>query len=113
MESTLKEQFDKEKSQYEKKIKDLEGTVYELQDYGDKKELYYQEMAQLKHALEKEKKDNPKLKSDRILKSATPKYTIDWYVKWVASILVLAAMSTRGVEGLVFWDLVLSKRRSV
>ncbi len=57
---------------------------------------------------EKEKKDNPKLKSDRILKSATPKYTIDWYVKWVASILVLAAMSTRGVEGLVFWDLVLS-----
>ena len=57
---------------------------------------------------EKEKKDNPKLKSDRILKSATPKYTTDWYVKWVASLLVLAAMSTRGVEGLVFWDLVLS-----
>ena len=57
---------------------------------------------------EKEKKENPKLKSDRILKSATPKYTTDWYVKWVASLLVLAAMSTRGVEGLVFWDLVLS-----
>ena len=57
---------------------------------------------------EKEKKDNPNLKSDRILKSATPKYTTDWYVKWVASLLVLAAMSTRGVEGLVFWDLVLS-----
>ena len=29
-------------------------------------------------------------------------------MKWVASLLVLAAMSTRGVEGLVFWDLVLS-----
>ena len=57
---------------------------------------------------EKEKKDNPKLKSDRILKSATPKYTTDWYVKWGASLLVLAAMSTRGVEGLVFWDVVLS-----
>ena len=57
---------------------------------------------------EKEKKENPKLKSDRILKSATPKYTTDWYVKWVASLLVLAAMSTRGVDGLVFWDLVLS-----
>ena len=57
---------------------------------------------------EQEKKENPHLKSERILKSATPKYTTDWYVKWVASLLVLAAMSTRGVEGLVFWDLVLS-----
>lgn len=46
--------------------------------------------------------------STRIFKSATPKYTIDWYVKWVASILILAAMSIRGLEGLQIWDLGLS-----
>ena len=50
----------------------------------------------------------PKLKSDRIFKSATPKYTLDWYVKWVASIFVLAAMSMRGLEGLQIYDLTLS-----
>ena len=46
--------------------------------------------------------------SKRIFKSATPKYTIDWYVKWVASMFVLAALSVRGVEGLQLYDLVLS-----
>jgi fatty-acid desaturase len=46
--------------------------------------------------------------SKRIFKSATPKYTADWYVKWVASILVLGAMSVRGVEGMVMWDMLLS-----
>ena len=34
--------------------------------------------------------------SKQIFKSATPKYTADWYLKWVSSILVLIAMSTRG-----------------
>ena len=34
--------------------------------------------------------------SKRIFKSATPKYTVDWYLKWVSSILILIAMSTRG-----------------
>lgn len=43
--------------------------------------------------------------STRIYKSATPKYTLDWYVKWVASIFVLCAMSLRGIEGLQMWDL--------
>jgi hypothetical protein len=58
--------------------------------------------------------DNPKYtpeeleKSKRIFKSATPKYTLDWYVKWVASIFVLCAMSIRGVEGLQMFDLALS-----
>tara|TARA_Y100001972_G_scaffold31038_1_gene38156 strand:+ start:590 stop:889 length:300 start_codon:yes stop_codon:yes gene_type:complete len=46
--------------------------------------------------------------SKRIFKSATPKYTIDWYVKWIASMFVLAALSVRGVEGLQFYDLILS-----
>ena len=46
--------------------------------------------------------------SKRWFKSATPKYTVDWYIKWVASVFILAAMSMRGVEGLQFYDLVLS-----
>ena len=46
--------------------------------------------------------------SKRWFKSATPKYTPDWYIKWIASVFILAAMSMRGVEGLQFYDLVLS-----
>lgn len=46
--------------------------------------------------------------SNRIQKSATPKYTLDWYVKWVASVFVLAGMSMRGVEGLQLYDLITS-----
>ena len=46
--------------------------------------------------------------SARIQKSATPKYTIDWYVKWVASFFILAALSMRGVPGLEYYDLILS-----
>ena len=48
------------------------------------------------------------VKSDRISKSATPKYTRDWYIKWVASALVLTAMSVRGIVDLVMYDLWLS-----
>ena len=46
--------------------------------------------------------------STRLVKSATPKYTIDWYLKWFSSLVVLAAMSIRGIENLVYWDLILS-----
>lgn len=46
--------------------------------------------------------------SKRIFKSATPKYTLDWYIKWVASAFVLSAMSIRGIEGLHIYDLSLS-----
>jgi len=46
--------------------------------------------------------------SKRIFKSATPKYTVDWYLKWISSVFVLAAMSIRGLEGLQIWDLSLS-----
>ena len=46
--------------------------------------------------------------SKRIFKSATPKYTKDWYIKWVASIFILSAMSIRGTPELVVWDLGLS-----
>ena len=46
--------------------------------------------------------------SKRIFKSATPKYTMDWYIKWVASIVILMAMSIRGVDGYQIYDLYLS-----
>ena len=57
----------------------------------------------------KQKFDTKELaNSKRIYKSATPKYTLDWYIKWVASAFVLGAMSIRGVEGLHLTDLILS-----
>ena len=46
--------------------------------------------------------------SNRWQKSATPKHTLDWYVKWVASIMILIGMSIRGVEGLQLYDLSVS-----
>ena len=46
--------------------------------------------------------------SNRIFKSATPKYTIDWYVKWTASFFILISMSMRGIEGLQMYDLCFS-----
>ena len=46
--------------------------------------------------------------SKRIYKSATPKYTIDWYVKWISSVILLAAMATRSNPELAMYDQVLS-----
>jgi len=46
--------------------------------------------------------------STRLIKSATPKYTLDWYLKWFSSLVVLAAMSIRGIEELIYYDLILS-----
>ena len=46
--------------------------------------------------------------SKRIFKSATPKYSYDWYVKWVSSVFLLGAMSIRGVEAFQSLDLMLS-----
>ena len=46
--------------------------------------------------------------SKRIFKSATPKYTLDWYIKWVASGFILTAMSIRGIDGYLMVDLIMS-----
>ena len=46
--------------------------------------------------------------SKRIFKSATPKYTIDWYVKWASSIILICAISIRSAQVSPFIDLVLS-----
>ena len=46
--------------------------------------------------------------SNRVVKSATPKQDLSWYIKWTASIFILASMSIRGIEGLQLYDIVLS-----
>lgn len=46
--------------------------------------------------------------SNRIYKSATPKYDASWYIKWIASCFILSSMSMRGIDGLQFYDLILS-----
>ena len=46
--------------------------------------------------------------SKRIFNSATPKYTIDWYVKWASSIILICAISIRSAQVSPFIDLVLS-----
>jgi len=48
--------------------------------------------------------------SSRIVKSVTPYYTADWYIKWIASIIVLFAVAIRssGVPELQIWDIFLS-----
>ena len=43
--------------------------------------------------------------SKRIFKAATPKLTLDWYLKWVASALILTSMAVRGIPELVVIDL--------
>ena len=46
--------------------------------------------------------------SRRIYKSKTPKQDLSWYVKWIASMFILASMSIRGIDGLQMYDLILS-----
>ena len=36
------------------------------------------------------------------------KRELDWYVKWAASVLMISAMSIRGVDGFQIYDLSLS-----
>ena len=48
MESDMRDKFNQEKIQYDRKIKDLETKVNELIDYEEKQDKYNQEMEQLK-----------------------------------------------------------------
>jgi hypothetical protein len=52
--------------------------------------------------------DEPEIESsNRIVKSATPKNTLDWYVKWIATAVILFAVAARatGIESLQIFDL--------
>lgn len=46
--------------------------------------------------------------SKRIYKSATPKQDLSWYVKWVASVVLLCAFAFRSTQQFPFVDLCLS-----
>jgi len=43
--------------------------------------------------------------NDQIFESVTPKYTLDWYVKWTSSVLILTSIAFRAAEGYALWDL--------
>jgi len=52
-----------------------------------------------------QKFDEKELKnSKRIFKSATPKYTLDWYIKWISSTILLSAMMVRSNPELTIYD---------
>ena len=40
--------------------------------------------------------------SNRIVKSATPKGDLSWYVKWISSMFILAAVMMRAQDGDMF-----------
>jgi hypothetical protein len=46
--------------------------------------------------------------SNLIFKSATPKYTVDWYVKWFSSVVLICAISIRSAQVNPLLDLILS-----
>ena len=43
--------------------------------------------------------------SNRIFKSATPKYTIDWYIKWVSSVILMVGM-VLAANNLFPWNII-------
>jgi hypothetical protein len=49
------------------------------------------------------------LNSTRVFKKVTPMHTLDWYIKWIASALVLLAVMCRSVDEVPrIYDLVFS-----
>ncbi len=52
--------------------------------------------------------EEEQLNTTRIFKSKTPKYDLSWYVKWIASIFILLAMSLRGIVEYVYYDMLFS-----
>ena len=55
------------------------------------------------------RKEEIELKPHEIAsKTVTPMHTLDWYIRWVASLFILVGMSLRGVEGLQLYDLSVS-----
>ena len=43
--------------------------------------------------------------NDQIIFAVTPKYTLDWYIKWIASVFVLISIAFRAADGYLLWDL--------
>ena len=43
--------------------------------------------------------------NDQLFEAVTPKYTLDWYIKWVASCFILTSIAFRAADGYLLWDL--------
>jgi hypothetical protein len=43
--------------------------------------------------------------NDQIFEAVTPKYTLDWYIKWIASVFILVSIAFRAADGYQLWDL--------
>jgi len=43
--------------------------------------------------------------NDQIFEAVTPKYTLDWYIKWIASVFILISIAFRAADGYHIWDL--------
>ena len=43
-----------------------------------------------------------------LVEKVTPSHTLDWYIKWVASAMLLIGMSMRGIAELIVFDLSIS-----
>ena len=43
-----------------------------------------------------------------MIRSERGEKKLDWYIKWVASCFILSSMSIRGIDGLQFYDTILS-----
>ena len=43
--------------------------------------------------------------NDQIFEAVTPKYTLDWYIKWTSSIFILISIAFRAADGYQLWDL--------
>ena len=48
------------------------------------------------------------LQSTRVFKKITPNYDLSWYIKWIASVLILVAVCFRAAGGFHIYDLVVS-----
>lgn len=44
--------------------------------------------------------------NDQIFEAVTPKYTLDWYIKWIASVFILISIAFRAADGYILWDLI-------
>ena len=52
--------------------------------------------------------EEEQLNTTRIFKSKTPKYDLSWYIKWIASLFIVFAMSVRGMVDYIYYDMVFS-----
>ena len=43
--------------------------------------------------------------NDQIFEAVTPKYTLDWYIKWISSVFILISIAFRAADGYQVWDL--------